>query len=168
MANWCYNYVTCTGSADDIAKLKQTLLDGLEYMRVHREATNLGVEIEEAYFFDININDQDVPTSLVFSYETKWAPNPLDLAKVCKAHNVSGVNEYNECGMALYGVATITPDGVMRNDEVSADFLNLIEYNDETGCYEYNGIEYETEGDIIQEWYPIWQSNQPKLNLEKK
>jgi hypothetical protein len=156
MANWCYNYVTCTGSAADIAKLKQTLLDGLEYMRVHREATTLGVELQEGAFFDIFIGDEVKPTTLNFTYETKWSPNLLDLAEVCKSHNVSALNEYNECGMQIYGKARITPWGDIMNDEVSADFLNLIEYNEETGAYEYDGVEHETEGDIIDEHYENW------------
>lgn len=168
MANWCYNYVTCTGSVDDIAKFRKVVEDGIEYARTHREATNLGVEIEEGYFFDVYINDSDKPEEFIFTYETKWAPNNLDLSKLSVAHNLKMVNEYNECGISLYGVATITPDGVVLDDEIPADFLNLIEYNEETGAYEYNGIEYETEGDIIEEWYREWRDSQPKLNLEKK
>jgi len=168
MANWCYNYVTCTGSVDDITKFRQVVNDGIEYMRTHREATNLGVEIEEGYFFDIYINDPTNPNEFIFTYETKWAPNNLDLSKLSVAHNLKMVNEYNECGIALYGVATITPDGFVLDDEVSADFLNLIEYNEDTGAYEFNGIEYETEGDIIEECYQEWKAKQPKLDLEKK
>ena len=163
MANWCYNYVTCTGSADDITKLKQTLLNGLEYMRVSHEATTLNVELQEGAFFDIVIGDEINATTLQFSYETKWAPNLLDLAEVCKAHNVEAVNEYNECGMQIYGKAIIGNDGSINDDEVSGVFLQLIEYNDETGLYEYDGMEYETEGDIIDEHYDNWKF----LNGEK-
>jgi len=158
----CYNFVTCTGSADDIAKFRKVVEDGIDYARTQLRATNLGVEIEEGYFFDLYINDSDKPDEFIFTYETKWSPNNLDLAKLSVAHNLKMVNEYNECGMSIYGVATITPDGFMLDDEVSADFLNLIEYNQETGAYEYNGIEYETEGDIIEEHYADWKESQLK------
>lgn len=164
MANWCYNFVTCTGSADDIAKLKQTLLEGIDYQRTHKEATALSVEIQDGYFFDIELRDSDQPTELVFVYETKWAPNLLDLAEICKAHNVSAVCEYNECGMQIYGTAVIDAEGNIHDEQIPSEFLDLIEYNDETGLYEYDGEEYETEGDIINDHYENWKFLNPQNN----
>ena len=164
MANWCYNYVTCAGSAEDIARLKQALLDGREHARVHNEATDLGVIIEEGCFFDIEIGDEQ-SGKLQFSYESKWSPNLLDLAQVCRMHNLSAVSEYNECGMRIYGKATIDAEGNIDDDEVTADFLDLLEYNEETGCYECDGIEYETEGDFIEEKYAEWKESQLKTNI---
>jgi hypothetical protein len=161
MANMCYNYVTCTGSAESIAKLKQALLDGREYMRTHLQATDLGVDLQEGAFFEIEIGDE-TDCSLQFSYETKWSPNLRDLAEVCKMHNVSAVNEYTECGFEIYGKATITPDGLVDDDEVPGDFLELIEYIEDEGCYEYNGIQHETIGDAIEEHYEEWKKSQPK------
>ena len=156
MPNWCYNYVTCTGGTEDIAKLKKTLSEGLEHISTYKEATSLGVEnIEDGYFFDIVINEEK-ETWVQFSYETKWAPNLLDLAEVCKAHNVEAECEYNECGMQICGKAIIDSEGSIHDDQIPSDFLDLIEYNEETGLYEYNGEEYETEGDIIEEYYGSW------------
>lgn len=155
MANMCYNYVTCVGRTADINRLKKTLLNGIEHARVHLEATDLNVELQEGAFFDIWIGEH-TPTTLQFSYESKWCPNLLDLAAVCKKHSVSAVSEYNECGVMLYGTAYISPVGEVVNREVSSEFLDLIEYNEETGLYEYDGIEYETEGDIIEEHYDNW------------
>jgi hypothetical protein len=161
MANMCYNYVTCTGSAESIAKLKQSLLDGREHIRTHYEAADLGVDLQEGAFFDIEISD-DTDCMLQFSYETKYAPNLKDLAEVCKMHNVTAVIEYDECGFQVYGKATITPDGLIDDDEVPTDFLELIEYIEDEGCYEYNGIQHETIGDAINEHYPTWKESQSK------
>jgi hypothetical protein len=158
MANWCNNFVTCTGSAANITKFKKVLQDGIEYMRVHRHATSLGVDIQQGYFFDIYINEQEHPKQLVFSYDTKWAPNLDDLANVAKKAKLDMVCEYAECGVSLFGKATIDRHGFYLDEEVSAEFIDLLEYNDETGCYEYDGIEYETEGDFINEKYAEWKA----------
>mgnify|MGYP002507674544 CR=1 FL=1 len=162
MANMCYNHVTCTGSAANITKFKKVLQDGIEYMRVHRHATSLGVDIEEGYFFDLYINDQEKPTELVFTYETKWTTNLKDLANVAKNAKLDMVCEYNECGVSLYGKATIDRSGMYVDDEVSGEFMDLIEYNEDTGYYEYDGVEYETEGDIIGEHYENWKFLNPQ------
>lgn len=161
MANMCYNYVTCTGSTTDIDKLELTLREGIKHSELHHEASDLGVDIQEAYFFSIEIGDK-LPTALQFSYETKWSTNLLDLAELCKRLNLSAVCEYNECGVELYGSAHISPDGTIINDEVPADFLNLIELDEETDLYIYNGIEYNTQGDIINEHYADWKKSQLK------
>lgn len=160
MANWCNNHVTCTGSAADISKFKQLLQDGIEYMRKFQQATSLGVDIEEGYFFDLYINEQDLPTQLVFTYDTKWSPNIKDLANVAKKANLDMVCEYCECGFDIYGTATIKSNGEYVDDEVSAEFIDLIEYSDEDGWYTYDGIEYETIGDVIEEKYGEWKLNQ--------
>lgn len=161
MANMCYNYVTCTGSTADIDKLELTLRDGIKHSELYHEASGLGVDIQEGYFFSIEIGDA-LPTALQFSYETKWSPNLLDLAELCKRLNLSAVCEYNECGVELYGSAHISPDGVIINDEVPGAFLELIEWDEDTDLYVYNGIEYNTQGDIINECYADWKKSQPK------
>jgi hypothetical protein len=160
MANICDNFVTCTGSATNITKFKKVIEDGIQFALTHLQATSLGIDIESGYFFEIYLNEQVIPTELTFSYTTKWSPNLQDLATLAKKHKLSMVCEYNECGMALYGKATIDRYGFINDDEVSAEFINLIEYNEETGCYEYDGVEYETEGDIINEKYALWKLNQ--------
>lgn len=156
MANICDNFVTCTGSATNITKFKKVIEDGIQFSLTNLVATSLGVDIVSGYFFEIYLNEQDDPKVLTFSYTTKWAPNLQDLATLAKKHKIGMVCEYNECGMALYGTATIDRHGFINDDEVSAEFIDLLEYNDETGCYEYDGIEYETEGDFINEKYAEW------------
>lgn len=161
MANMCSNFVTCTGSAANITKFKKVLQDGIEYMRTQLHATSLGVDIEEGYFFDIYINDQEKPTELSFSYETKWAPNLKDLANVAKKAKLAMVCEYCECSFDIYGKATIDKHGFYVDDEVPAEFIELIEYDDD-GWYTYNGVEYETMGDVIDEHYEKWKLAQQK------
>lgn len=156
----CYNFVTCVGRTADINKLKQTIQNGIEHSLVHHEASDLGVDLQEAAFFDLCINEHASGT-LQFTYETKWTTNLLDLAEVCKMHGVSMVCEYVECSVELYGTAHISPSGEIVNDEVPAEFLELIELNDED-FYVYNGIEYNTQGDIIEEHYAAWKELQPK------
>ncbi len=152
----CNNHVTCTGSAANITKFKKVLQDGIEYMRTFHQATSLGVDIEEGYFFDLYINDQEKPTELVFTYDTKWAPNLKDLANVAKNAKLDMVCEYCECSFDIYGKATIDRHGFVNDDEVPSDFLDLIEYSDDDGWYTYDGTEYETIGDVIDERYEEW------------
>lgn len=164
MANWCNHFVICTGSAANITKFKKVLQDGIQHMLTHHEATSLGVDIQEGYFFEVYIQEQiqDFPKQIVFSYETKWSPNLKDLAVLAKRHKLDMVCEYSECGMAIYGTATIDRHGFVNDDEVSIEFMDLIEYNEETGYYDYDGKEYETEYDIIDEHYATWKESQLK------
>lgn len=162
MANWCNHFVTCTGSAANITKFKKVLQDGIEHMQTFHEATSLGVDIQEAYFFEVSISEQEKPTELIFSYETKWSPNLKDLANVAKNAKLDMVCEYEECSFNLYGKAVIKRDGFIMDDEVPDDFLELIEFDEDTDLYVYNGIEYTNQGDIINEHYAAWKESQLK------
>lgn len=155
MPNWCYNYVTCTGSAEDIAKFKKTLWEGIDHISTYKQATNLGIEVQDGYFFNIFINAHG-ETWITFYYETKWTPNLLDIAELCKSYNLKAECQYNECGMQIYGKAIIDSDGSIDDDQIPSDFLDLIEYNYDTGMYEYGGKEYETEEGIIDLYYGSW------------
>jgi hypothetical protein len=169
MANWCYNYVVCTGRAEDIQTFKQVLKDGQEYMLTHRQATSLTLEdVIDAYFFDILIEEQESAESLVFNYETKWSPNLNDLAQLCKKFNLSMACEYSEGAMQIYGRANINPEGMINDTQIPEEFFKLIDHDLDKDLYIFNGKSYESEEQVIEYEYDKWIESQPKLNLEKK
>jgi hypothetical protein len=166
MPNWCINFVDCTGRAEDIQAFKKVLEDGQEYIRTNQCATSLTLEdheIEDGYFFSIDITHAN-ETSLAFHYETKWAPNLLDLAKLCAKYGLEMQCEYEECGMQIYGTAKIDSDGSIDDEQIPENFLQLIEYDEETGVYSYQGEEYDCENDAIESNYPKWKEQQLKIN----
>lgn len=158
MANICDNFVTCTGGAANITKFKKVIEDGIQFSLKNLIATSLGVEIQSGYFFEIYLHEQESPNELTFSYSTKWSPNLEDLAKLAQKHKIAMVCEYEESGVSLYGKAIIDRHGFINNEEVDARFIDLLEYNEEDGTYDYDGIQYETEGDFINEKYAEWKS----------
>jgi hypothetical protein len=168
MANWCYNYVVCTGRAEDIQTFKQVLKDGQEYSLKHHQATTLTLSSADAFFFDILIEEQESAESLVFNYETKWMPNLEALADLCKKFNLSMACEYSEGGMQIYGRAKINPEGMINDRPIPEEFFKLIDLDPDKDLYIFNGKAYESEEQVIEYEYDKWTESQPKLNLEKK
>ena len=158
MPNWCNNWVTCTGSAEAITNLKNILE---KHVPLRGEGTDFGfLSIKEGYFFDIYVGDHE-PTMLTFSYETKWSPNLSDLAEFCMQLGVSASCEYSEGGMEIYGFAQIDSNGeIISKDDVPTEFLKLIEYDDNTFNYVYNGEKFELIEEIIESHYKTWKSQQ--------
>jgi hypothetical protein len=158
MPNWCYNFVTATGSADDIKAFKEVVQRERELAQSLGRGLGLSLsddEIEDGFFFSVELSEE-TPNSINFSYETRWAPNLLDLAKVCKKFGLEAECEYNEGGMQIFGTAKIDAEGSIDDDQIPQEFLELIEYNEDTCVYTYDGEEYECCEDAIEDGYKKW------------
>lgn len=158
MPNWCYNYVTATGSADDIKAFKELVQREREQYEPLARGLGLSLaddEIEDGFFFSVELSEE-TNNSIYFSYETRWAPNLLDLAKVCKKFGFEAECYYDEGGMAIHGSAKIDAQGNIQDDQIPQEFLKLIEYSWEDNRYTYNGKEYECYEDAIEDNYKKW------------
>jgi hypothetical protein len=156
MPNWCFNHVTFSGDKEKLNALNEALTNAEKLERETRESQkihSLG-EVVEGYFFDIYFERYD--DHITLQYETKWSPNIEDLALLCKECKVSAEHEYSEPGFQIYGTTTYDASGEYTDEQIEQEFLDLIEYNDESGMYLYNNEYWDSESELINFEYQNW------------
>lgn len=156
MPNWCFNYVTFSGDKENLNALNEALTNAEKAEQEQRQAQKIHSldEAKDGYFFDIYFERYD--DHITLQYETRWSPNIEDLALICKEYKVSAEHEYSEPGMQIYGTATYDASGEYIDEQVKTEFLDLIEYDDESGMYLYQGEYWDSEDDLIETEYPNW------------
>lgn len=156
MPNWCFNTVTFSGDKENLDKLNIALTNAKKLERETGEAQkihSLG-EVVEGYFFDIYF--EQLETEIYFQYVTRWSPNQEDLALLCKEYKVSAEHEYSESGMQIYGTTIYDASGEYTDEQVKTEFLDLIEYDDKTNKYIYEGEYWDSEDELIETEYQNW------------
>ena len=156
MPNWCFNTVTFSGDKENLDKLTTTLDNAKKAEKEENQAQkihNLG-DVVEGCFFDIYY--ERLENEIYFQYLTRWSPNIEDLALLCKEYKVSAEHEYSESGMQIYGTTTYDASGEYTDEQVKQEFLDLIEYDDESDRYIYNGETWDCEMEIIDFEYQNW------------
>lgn len=148
MPNWCANYVTFSGeNVAKVDKLFEQLMD---------EQTNsggLGVrptwhacnKHDARYMFDIEDYGDHC-----YRFNSKWAPALSVMMMIGRRYKVGFMMRWDECGMGLYGKAIYNPtmfDILMIADGSGINFM----YNHEKDVYVYEGEEYESEYDFIDD-----------------
>ena len=58
--------------------------------------------------------------------------------------------------MQIYGTTTYDASGEYTDEQVKQEFLDLIEYDDESSVYIYNGETWDCEMEIIDFEYQNW------------
>jgi hypothetical protein len=158
MPNWCSNYTTFKGSKENIEALNNAINKAIERETAERSAQAIhSQEIQDGYFFDLYSNGIE-HEELTIMYETRWSPNLEDLALLCKEFGVNSETEFNEPGCDVYGTANVYSDGTYVDEYVEQEFLDSIEWDEDTCLYTYNGEEYESMGDIIAYHFSTWKS----------
>lgn len=158
MPNWCFNYVIFSGDKENLNALNEALTNAEKLERETREAQKIHSlsEVVEGYFFDIYSEDYSDKNYITLQYETKWSPNIDDVAQICKEYKVSAEHEYSEPGEQIYGTAISDENGCYSVNQIEDEFLDLIEYDDESGMYVYEGEYWECEDDLIEAEYQNW------------
>ena len=148
MPNWCYNFVTFSGDKEKIGQLNNALVAAEKAEKEQKQGQKIHSldSVKDGYFFEIYFDASD--DSITLQYETRWAPNIEDVAQLC-----------NESGCQVYGTTTYDIDGSYIDEGVSDDFLALIEYDDDSDKYVYNGEYWDSEMDLIEMEYPKWKNN---------
>lgn len=156
MPNWCSNYVIFSGDKDNINALAEAIKDAEQKETSEKKAQKIHSldEVKEGYFFDIYFERRE--DCVILQYETRWSPNIDDVAELCKEYKVSAEHEYSEPGMQVYGTVAYEKSGEYTEEQVHQEFLDLIEYDDESGMYVYEGEIWDSENDLIETEYPIW------------
>lgn len=147
MANWCSNQIIFSGpNIDKVDKLFDELIK-------EQCESGLGVrpkwksceKYNARYMFSIDKTDNGC-----YTFETKWSPALDTVMLIGRKFNVSFDIHWDEPGNALYGKATFSPnfkDVLTVRDASSVNFR----YDDDLEAYIYNGKEYESEYDFIDD-----------------
>jgi len=156
MPNWCSNYTTFKGSKENIEALNNAINKAIERETADKQAQTIhSSEVKDGYFFDLYSNGIE-HEELTISYETRWSPNLEDLALLCKEYGVDAETEFNEPGCQVHGIANVYSDGTYVYEYVEQEFLDSIEWDEDTCLYTYNGEEYEVFEEIIEDHYSTW------------
>jgi hypothetical protein len=159
MPNWCSNYVTFSGDKENLNKLNNALIAAEKAEKAERQGQKIHSleSVIDGYFFEIYFDASD--DSITLQFETRWAPNIEDIAQLCLEYELTAEHEYEECGCQIYGTTTYDIDGTYIDEQVNQEFLDLIEYDDESGLYLYNDESWESEMELITTEYPKWKNN---------
>jgi len=156
MPNWCSNYTTFKGSKENIEALNNAINKAIERETADKQGQAIhSSEVKDGYFFDLYNNGIEHEELTIF-YETRWSPNLDDLAVLCKEYGVDAETEFNESGCQVHGTAKVYSDGTYTDEYVEQEFLDSIEWDEETNLYIYDGVGYEVMHEIIEDHYSTW------------
>jgi hypothetical protein len=147
MPNWCANYVTFSGAhVAKVDKLFEQLTDEQTNSGGGVRPTWRGLDKHDVrYMFDIeDYGDHS------YRFNTKWAPSLALLMMIGRRFKVGFMTRWDECGNGVYGKAIYDPamfDILMVADGSGVNFI----YNHEKEVYVYEGEEYESEYDFIDD-----------------
>ena len=147
MANWCSNYVVIHGHDDKVSQV----MDEIKRLKTKCDETNHGVTAinegdEDRYMFDIYIIDDSS-----FECMSKWAPSINSLRYFATKYGVTIHNRYHEPGMLIYGKWQCDGDGNESDIWLDDEEYEMVEYNDETELYSYNGRESDCDVEFLEE-----------------
>lgn len=152
MPNWCYNYVSFSGKEEDLIKLQEVFSEMIKQEGITNEgqlpefakiSEQLGLN---RWFFQLNDNGD-----FGFTYETRWAPNTLNLVAIADLFNLEFESEYEEGGCLIYGKAFYKNKILEELDLDRSDLLQisgLENTEDGNDYYLYQGEKYESSNEV--------------------
>lgn len=159
MPNWCFNFVTFQGKEASINKL-------INDLKAHKQE-NKGfvlpcVDIAKCnsnpYIFELFDEDQNT-----MQFQTKWSPNIDAILQIAKHYNLNFDHEYEELACQLFG-KTIFKDGELYTYNLEQSDFDLYKPSDQNeDNYTYNGSEWDSEAEIIEDIFEKKYPNMLKL-----
>jgi hypothetical protein len=152
MPNWCYNYVSFSGKEEDLIKLQEVFSEMIKQEGITNEGqlpefAKISEQLDlNRWFFQLNDNGD-----FGFTYETKWAPNTLNLVAIADLFNLEFESEYEEGGCLIYGKAFYKNKILEELDLDRSDLLQIsgLENTEDGGDYYlYQGEKYESDNEI--------------------
>ncbi|WP_312299138.1 hypothetical protein [Chryseobacterium sp.] len=146
MANWCSNTVTFTGKQENlnnIIGLFQTMIEN-ENKERSGQLPCFSNNKEGCFFETYQIEDE-----CTFQYETKWCPNIEILYEIAEYYKVGFILHYEELGSALFGRA-VYDNQTLNNVCLEQSDFEMLCFNCETDCFEFEGKSYYSELDILE------------------
>ena len=148
MPNWCSNYVFFKGSEENIQKVDEIFEKMIQSNSPEGKKPDFQGEILEGYYFDIAKQD-----SGVYSYETRWGPNVLDLELIGRHCNVSFIVEFEELGNYVFGKAKFDvnqTDG-LQIMELDLNDISHISYDEEDDSFVYKDQKSDSELEFLEQ-----------------
>ena len=150
MPNWCSNYVFFEGSEENIQKVDEIFEKMIQRQSISSqgEKPDFQEEILEGYYFDIAKQD-----SGMYSYETKWGPNVLDLELIGRHCDVSFIVEFEELGNYVFGKAKFDvnqTDG-LQIMELDLNDISDISYDEEDDSFVYKDQKSDSELEFLEQ-----------------
>ena len=150
MPNWCSNYVSFEGSEENIRKVDEIFEKMIQRQSISSqgEKPDFQEEILEGYYFDIAKQD-----SGIYSYETRWGPNVLDLELIGRHCDVSFIVEFEEPGNYVFGKAKFDvnqTDG-LRIMELDLKDTGDILYDEEDDSSVYKDQKSDSEREFLEQ-----------------
>jgi hypothetical protein len=147
MPNWCNNNVIFSG--ENVDKVDEMFAKIIE----EQQANDLGMrpdweackKNDALYMFYIEKNDIGS-----YRFQSKWAPAMNTIYLIGRRFKIAFEMDWDEPGMGLYGKMIFDPsmpDVVMMADASNTNFR----YDNEKERYIYNGEEYESEYEFIDD-----------------
>jgi len=149
MPNWCGNYIKFYGDAKQIAKLEKMLEDLVasndDSMQGHRPNWEAVKKANCHYMFDIQLDGDGQ-----IQFDTAWSPAISLVFLLGRRYDLGYVHRWDESGNSLYGKAVFRTANKNFLDLYDGSSLNF-RYDFDSGMYIYNGQEYESQYDFIDE-----------------
>jgi len=156
MANWCFNRVTFSGSAQAIEQVNNLFkaMAAKEKAEVCGQLPDyIDLPTDEAwgseYFFEIKQEDNEDNNGCIFHYATKWSPNFEIVLEIADRYRLDFIQEYEELGCLLFGKAIYT-NGVFNNIGLEDEDFQKYSYEEATGHWLFENESYENEQDILR------------------
>jgi len=143
MANWCGNWVNLSGEPEKVKAFMEDI-KALKQKGIKNECGVSALEKPEngGYMFDFNVDEES------FSFESKWSPVFDSLHCLATKHGVTVTNQYEECGMGIYG--QWTSDGESESDVcLTEEEYDLAGWDEDSDLYTFEGEDYECREDIL-------------------
>ncbi|SJN50485.1 hypothetical protein [Sphingobacterium sp. JB170] len=148
MANWCTNSVVFEGKPEAIREIQQLFqtMKEKEEKTEHGQLPDFIPDTNGGYFFNIYWNDGDEG---IFQYETKWSPNTEILQGIADRYKVDFIQDYEESGNLVYGMATYT-NGILTDTYLDGEDWDAYDFDEETDTYHFEGKEYDSNCEILE------------------
>jgi hypothetical protein len=144
MPNWCYNMVEFDAKPAELVKIQALFLD-LAHKQMqtgHAHSPDFIAE-PDGYFFDIRWEDE------ILYYETKWAPNVVDIQKIAEYYGVGYIYTYDERSMYVYGEARYI-EGIFSEVALEQEDFEKIEPSETYDWYLFEGEQWHSEEEILE------------------
>jgi len=144
MANYCANMAVFTGEQSQIDKIAMLF----SHMAIKEKLEEKGqlptfVTLDRDWFFNIEWDGD------VLFYETKWSPNFSIMQQIADHYGVGFILDYSETGNLIYGQATYEA-GELNDVFLDPSDFDLYEYDEDTDLYNFEGQQYEDNGEILE------------------
>lgn len=146
MANWCSNYVSFSGSEDNVKRFIEEV-KALEALSKEKQE---GVRPDDSgrYMFDLHTYDLEEG---YFAFDSKWAPALDSLETLGRKHGVNITCEYEELGCQIFGRWEYDAENDCQSDIALTDEeIDSVEEDGNDGTCFFEGEIYTCKSEVLE------------------